>query len=78
MTLNKVRKRKCGLRKSKASATRSSRHKDIKKQLVDADMTVTQLAKRIGKARESVSRAINSNQLPTVRQKAVEELAKCL
>lgn len=39
----------------------------IKTQLLQRGMTVTALAERIGKTRESTSRAINQNRNPRVR-----------
>ncbi len=45
-----------------------------KVRLLELDLTVTELATRIGKARNTVSMAINHPVFPTVRERIAKEL----
>lgn len=48
--------------------------KSIRKRLVDLELSVTDLAKQIGRPRPTVSTAIRTNKFPHVRQRIKEAL----
>jgi IS30 family transposase len=48
----------------------------IKVWLIRSNLTVTALAGRIGRRRDTVSKAINSGRFPKIRQRIREELSR--
>lgn len=57
-------------------ARKNQAGKPLKKRLIDLDLSVSELARRIKRPRESVSKAIHTMQFPLLRERVMEEIRR--